>query len=60
MMPLFLSAKAPKQNIFAIDLSPSSIMTLGPDCAPYAGPGYTGMASKIGETGGAGWAISAG
>ena len=60
MTPLFLSAKVPKQNIFAIDLSLSSTMTLGPGRVPYAGPGYTGMLSKRGKTGGDGWAIGAG
>jgi hypothetical protein len=58
-LPLFLSAKAPKQNIFAIDLSASSTMTLGPGCTLYAGLGYTGMLSKSGKTGGNGWATSA-
>ncbi len=59
MMPLFLSAKAPKQNIFAIDLPALSATTLGPGCVPYAGPGYMGMLSKSGKTGGNGWAIGA-
>ncbi len=59
-MLLFLSVKAPKQKIFATDTLPSSIMTWGPGCTPYAGPGYTGMASKGGKNGGAGWAIGAG
>jgi hypothetical protein len=54
MMPLFLSAKAQKQNKFAMDLLPSSIMTLCPGRTLYAGPGYTGMVSKSGKTGGAG------
>jgi hypothetical protein len=58
-MPLFLSAKAAKQNIFAIDLSASSTMTLGPGHVPYAGTGYTGMLSKSGKTGGNGWATGA-
>ncbi len=53
-MPLFQSAKAPKQNIFAIDLSALSAMTLGPGRVLYAGPGYTGMLSKSGKTGGNG------
>ncbi len=59
-MPLFLSAKAPNQNIIAIDLSLSSTMRLGPGCMPYAGPGYTGMLSKRGKTVGASWATGAG
>ncbi len=58
-MPLFLSAKAPKQNIFAIDLSALSAMTLGHGHAPYAGPGYMSMLSKCGKTGGNGWATGA-
>jgi hypothetical protein len=60
MMALFLSAKAPKQNIFAIDLSSPSTMTLAPGHALYAGPGYTAMLSKRGKTGGDGWATAAG
>ncbi len=58
-MPLFLSAKAPKQNIFAIDLSALSAMTLGPGRVLYAGLGYTGMMSKSGKTGANGWATGA-
>jgi hypothetical protein len=58
-VPLFLSAKALKQNKFAIDLSVLFAITLGPGHTPYAGPGYTGMLSKIGKTGGNGWATIA-
>ncbi len=53
-MPLFLSANAPKKYVFAIDSSALSAMTLGPGYVPYAGPGYTGMLSKSGKTGGNG------
>ncbi len=58
-MPLFLSAKAPKQNIFAIDSSALSAITLGPGRAPYAGLGYMGMLSKSSKIGGNGWATGA-
>jgi hypothetical protein len=58
-MLLFLSEKAQKQNIFAIDSSALSAMTLGPGRGRYAGPGYTGMLSKSGKTGGNGWATGA-
>ncbi len=55
-MPLFLSANAPKQKIFAIDSSSSLPIRFGPDVPPYAWPGLTGNLFIIGNAGGICWA----
>jgi hypothetical protein len=55
-MPLFLSANAPKQKIFAINLSSSLLIRFGPNIPPYAWPGLTGNLIIIGNAGGIHWA----
>jgi len=58
--PLILSAKAPKQNTFAIDSS-SGMMLTPSSLALYAGPGYGhGSSIYFGKDGGATWGISTG
>ena len=46
-------AKAPKQKIFVIDLSPLLTMTLDPRCSPLAEIGYTSSNWGTSQTGGA-------
>jgi hypothetical protein len=55
-MPLFLSANAPKQKIFAIDSSSSLPIRFGPNVPPYAWPGLTGNLIIIGNARGICWA----
>ena len=66
MIPLVLSANAPKQNTFAIVASSLSIpvrfVVRGSCCLPYAGPGYACISWPSGTIGtficGIGWGTS--
>jgi hypothetical protein len=55
-MLLFLSANAPKQKIFAINLSSSLPIRFGPNVPLYAWLGLTGNLFIIGNAGGICWA----